>query len=146
MTDKDLSKDLWQVANILTGFAVVQAIAFIYACAKQDFAMLINTFPVKMTIAIHIIIVTVAECYAVWWCADKAVALLANGRQTEDTEDINRNMINSITKRVAWGRIVIILSLLLPALLSLYARQLGGMPFNGKVPNQSLQQTANRVH
>ena len=139
MIDKNLSNELWRISNIITGFAVVQSIALIYACAKPDFAALINTLLVKISIAFFIIIYAGAQCYAIRWCADKMVALLTNGRQTGGTEDVNHNMIVSITKKAARARIILILSLLAPVLLSLFARQLGGMPFNSKVPNAVMQ-------
>ena len=142
MTDKDLSRELWQITNLLTGFAIIQTIAFTYACARLDFAEMINTPMVKMTIAIHIIIVTLVECYAVWWCVEQTVSLLKEDRQTAKAERTQR-----IIKKLGWGRIVVIVTLLVPTFLSLYAPQLTSKPIrNNAVPNGEIQANANTSH
>jgi len=83
-----------------------------------------------MTIAVHLIIITLTECYGVWWCGDKTIDLLIDGRQTGGAEDARHLKILGIIKHITWGRIAVILFLLVPAILSLYARQLKGIPFN----------------
>ncbi len=42
MTSMDLSKEFWDVANAITGFAVVQGLVSAYACAKQEIGDGIN--------------------------------------------------------------------------------------------------------
>jgi hypothetical protein len=125
MNSDTLSKELWQAANLITGFAVVQAIAFTYACAKPDFSALINTFWIKIVILVHLALIAIGECYAVWWCADKIVTLLGSQRPNEN----NHLVIEKILRHAAWGRIIIILVLLIPMILALYSEQLSGLPF-----------------
>jgi hypothetical protein len=119
-------KDLWQNTNLVTGFSVVQAVGFIYACTREEFINLINTFWVKLFIAIHLILVSSVLSYAVWWCAKRCTLLVENRISNEN----DRSNIISMINKSTYGRILFILWLIIPMLLSLYSRQLGGLPFN----------------
>lgn len=124
-----ISKDLWSAANLITGFAIAQAITFAYACAKPDFSIIINTFWVKITISISMILITLIQSYAVWWCSKKQIVLI--GINSQENNSTNNNMeLQRIIRQSAYGRIFVISLLLIPTLLSLYAKQLGGLPFN----------------
>jgi len=124
-----LSKDLWSAANLITGFAIAQTISFTYACAKPGFSELINTFLVKLTIAIIMTLVTLVQSYAVWWCSKKQIILMEISNK--ENKSSNKNMEpQKIIRQSAYGRIFIISFLLIPILLALYAKQLGGIPFN----------------
>lgn len=128
MDENTLSKDLWAASNLITGFAIVQTITFTYACAKTEFSDIINTFWLKAIIAILLTIVVLIEDLAVWWCSRKQTSLIEF-----DDNSIRADRIQMTMKRIihqaAIGRIVIITLLLIPTLLALYARQLGGVPF-----------------
>jgi hypothetical protein len=125
MEDNNLTKDLWQMSNIITGFAVIQAIAFTYACAKPNFSILINTFNTKLVILIHLFIVALGQSYALWWCADRSVRFY----DIQENPNPNTVFIVKILWQAAWGRIFVVLILLIPEIISLYARQLGGLSF-----------------
>ena len=128
MDEDTISKNLWSTSNLITGFAVVQCIAFTYACAKPDFVDMINTFWVKIIIATVLVFVTLAETFAIWWCAKKIVILLESNKKSNETTK-NHAKIISIIFQEAKGKIILIVMLLVPIMLSLYAHQLGGFPF-----------------
>jgi hypothetical protein len=129
MDENTISKDLWSAANLITGFAIAQTITFSYACAKPEFGDSINTFWVKVIISMIMILITLLQSFAVWWCAKKQITLIGiNSKENNSTS--NNLEIQRIIRHAAYGRIFVISLLLIPTLLALYARQLGGMPFN----------------
>ena len=130
MKDSDFTEKLWNIANLLTGFAVVQTMSFVYACSKPEFADLINRPLVKITIAVHLVVVTLFECYGVWWCGRKVIELFMDNQPPGDGDNTKVCVRKKILRHVTLGRILVIVALLVPALLSLYARQLGGIPFS----------------
>lgn len=130
MEHNGIKKDLWQMSNIITGFAVVQSISFIYACAKPDFSNMINTIHVKSFIFVYLVIISGAEIIALWWCAKKAVHLIKSQRIEGNIPNTNNDFIVKILWQAAWGRTIVVLILLIPVIASLYAKQLGGFPFN----------------
>jgi hypothetical protein len=115
MKKEDLSKELWSLSNIITGFAVVQAIGFCYACLKSEFGDPKITIEVKMTITAFLILVTLAQCYAIYWCAGKCIAI------TETDAETDKKQLTQILCQAAWGRIIAVGSLLIPCLLCLFA-------------------------
>jgi len=124
MDEDILSKYLWDSANIITGFAVAQTIAFAYACAKPEFRELINTLSVKCTISILLFIVRLIEAYAVWWCSNKTILLFKTKEQKVNLE------ITKIIYQAARGRIIAIIFLIIPTMFALWSEQLLGFPFN----------------
>jgi hypothetical protein len=124
MNKDALSKELWSITNLITGFVVLQTISFTYACTKSDFTDLINTYWTKLAIALILIIVTAVECAVVWWCSKKNTLLIVAGSSAD------REIMKKVFFQAGVGRMFIIILLLVPALMSLYARQLAGIPFN----------------
>jgi uncharacterized membrane protein len=129
MDRETLSKNLWSTANLITGFVIVQTITFTYTCANSDFSLTINTFWVKLTISTFLVLMTIIQSYAVLWCSRKQIILLEQQPQIKATEQ-NTSDIKKIIRQFTYGRISLIVILLLPSLLALYAKQLGGLPFN----------------
>jgi sterol desaturase/sphingolipid hydroxylase (fatty acid hydroxylase superfamily) len=129
MDKETLSNNLWSTANLITGFAIIQTITFSYTCAKPDFALIINTVAVKLTISISLVFMTIIQSYAVLWCSKKQIILLEQYPPLNMNEQ-NSNSIIKIIKQSAYGRIFLIVLLLIPSLLALYAKQLGGLPYN----------------
>ncbi len=123
MDEDILSKHLWDLANIITGFAVVQTVAFTYACARPEFSELINTLFIKIILSIHVFIVTLAEAYAIWWCSKKTITLYKTKIEKVNLE------ITRIIYQAAYGRIIVITFLIIPAMIALWSEQLGGHPF-----------------
>jgi hypothetical protein len=124
MNKEKLSGELWTIANLITAFTVAQTITFAYTCTQNPFFKLINTFWIKATIALILVLMTAMECCVVWWCARKNVLLIPDGDGT-DRENMRRMFLQA-----GYGRMIIIAFLLIPALLSLYARQLSGIHFD----------------
>jgi hypothetical protein len=143
VTNDDLSKELWKIANIVTGFAVFQTVAFTYACAKTEFSEMINMRTIKIAITIIILFASTLECLFVWWCTRQQVSLLTEVNHSKETENINNNITRKIIQRLGWGRMICIIFLLVPFLVSLYAPQLGGRPYKIKIlPNKAISADA----
>jgi hypothetical protein len=124
MDKNTLSKYLWDLTNIITGFAIVQTISLTYACGTPEFSVLINRCSIKATISFHLFFVSLGECYAIWWCSKKIITLL-NKKEIDEISEITK-----IINHAAWGRIIVIIILFIPNMLAVWARQLIGMPFN----------------
>jgi len=115
---EDLAKELWSLSNIITGFAVVQTIGFCYACLKPEFSDPKITTGVKITITVFLILVTLAECYAIYWCTGKCISIIETDAETD------KKQLTQILRQAAWGRIIAVGALLLPCLLCLFAAAL----------------------
>jgi hypothetical protein len=75
MKSEDMSKELWSIANIITGFSVAQALAVTFALSK-DLAGLQSQNPaLKITISIIALMVGAAYCFAVHQCRLLALSL-----------------------------------------------------------------------
>ena len=144
MDNNSLSKDLWQTSNILTGFSVVQALAFVYACTKPEFNFIINTFWCKFIIVIAVFIGACIQCYSVWWCTNKIIILIKydnNSIDANGTFRVTDEAIKIIKQTSVW-RMCIIIVLIIPIILCLYAHQLRGGSFNP--PTTSNKKEINR--
>lgn len=118
MISTELTKMIWELANAITGFAVVQGLVFAYACAKKEIGDVINRKSLKRAIAVMVALIGIAQCVAVEWCRIK-LCDLDPGHCTLYSE-------------AGLGRILCIGSLLVFSILILYARQLfSGKPFDG---------------
>jgi len=129
MDDSALSKELWQISNVLTGFSVVQTLAFSFACTKPEFRYIVHTFWCKFSIAIAIIVGTMLEAYLIWWCASKYILLYKNSESYNKGIDDYLDHHIQIIRQSARGSIIICL-LVIPVFLCLYAPQLIGIPYN----------------
>ena len=76
MTDEKMAENLWAVANGITAFAVLQALAFLYALAKKDFADAISNDLAVVLIVTVTVIATFVYCLGVWKCWDLAAPLV----------------------------------------------------------------------
>jgi len=123
MNQDTLQKNLWDLSNIITGFAVVQTVAFRYACAKPAFANFINTLGAMIIMSILFFIVTIAEVCAVWWCSQKAI-LLSNTKEEKVPLEVTK-----IISQAAGGRLITIIAFMIPTMLALWSEQLRGAPF-----------------
>jgi len=117
MNDSDLAKLLWDLANAITAFAIVQSLLFAYACARPDVGNVINRKAVKLALALMITAIGVGQCIVVWWSGARLCVVDAAhcGLHWEATS----------------GRIFCIAGLLGFSIVILYARQiLAGKPFD----------------
>jgi len=118
MTSSELAKVLWDLANGLTAFAVVQALVFAYACAKKETGDIINRRAIKLALAVMLVAVGIGQGLGVWWCGDQLCAL-----------DVRHCDVHT---QATHGRIAFIAMSVAFSLLILYARQLlAHKPFDG---------------
>jgi hypothetical protein len=139
MDENTFSQSLWNTANLITGFAVVQTATFTYACANKEFSTMINTFEFKISFSLIMILITAMLSYAVWWCSKKQTALIQIQNKDNNSKNTGLKTI-TIIRQAAYGRIILISLLLIPVLLALYAKQIGGLPYRGgNMPDVKIQ-------
>ena len=110
MGNTEIIGHLWQAANLITGFAAVQALAFSYACARKDFGDAINTRRAKRTIMWIFGLVSIGYCLAIAWCAYHQADL--DPRHS------------TIFLQAAVGRVLFVIAITAFTFLILYARQI----------------------
>lgn len=104
----NMPAELWKLANIVTGFAVAQGIAFCYALAK-DFAMMQSlSLPVKSVIALISFVFAGVYSFAVYNCWTL----------------VDRDKREGIWRQVTYGRWVAIWLFTLLAVFGLFAANL----------------------
>ena len=82
MTSAEMAKLLWDLANAITGFAVVQGLIFAYACAKKEVADVFNRKALKLAIAVMVTLIGAGQCAAVRWCGERRSTPSASGAGT----------------------------------------------------------------
>jgi hypothetical protein len=63
-----MSKELWSLANLITGFSVAQSVAVTVALSKDLTDFQHQTIAVKITVAVIAILVATGYCAAVYRC------------------------------------------------------------------------------
>jgi hypothetical protein len=61
-------ESLWSLANGITSFAVLQALAFLYALGREDFVKAITNPIAQRVIVSATIAFTIGYCIAAWMC------------------------------------------------------------------------------
>ncbi len=92
----DMENHLWDLANIITGFAVVQSLAFLYALAQNEFMKAVDNRDAQKIIIPATVVASIFYCGAVFLLG-RAGTSLAESHQ-------------SVWDSVMWGRIVAILA------------------------------------
>lgn len=110
MPETELTKLIWDLANGIAAFAVIQGLVFAYACAKKEVGDVLNRKALKLAIAVMLVLIGTAQCAALWWC----------GRKLCELDPTHCNLHSDIT----FGRVVCVVGLLAFSILILYARQL----------------------
>ena len=118
MSASEITKLVWDLANGITAFAVVQGLVFAYACAKKEIGDAINRKTIKLAIAVMVVLIAIGQCMAVYWCGAKLCGL--------DPDHCELHW------EVTAGRILCIVGLLAFSIIILYTRQLfARKPFDG---------------
>jgi len=68
MTDEKMVESLWSLANGITSFAALQALAFLFALGREDFVKAITNRFAQRVIVLATIAFTIGYCIAVWMC------------------------------------------------------------------------------
>lgn len=114
----ELTKLIWDLANGIAAFAVIQGLVFAYACAKKEVGDVLNRKALKLAIAVMLALIGTAQCLAIWWC----------GRRLCELDPAHCNLHYEVT----FGRIACVGGLLVFSIIILYARQLfAHKPFDG---------------
>ena len=100
MESAKMVESLWSLANGITSFAIVQAITFLYALSRKEFADAINNCTAQKIIIWATILVTLVYSYAVWQCWVLACEVQLNDKEVQ----LNRDVWQQITT----GRIICI--------------------------------------
>src|SRR5262245_21054931 len=94
MKPEDMSKELWSLANLITGFSVAQSIAVAVALGKDLMDLQQQHIPVRVTISVIAMIVATGYSAAVYHCR-----ILAGSFDTQHEE---------IWRQVTWWRVACI--------------------------------------
>jgi hypothetical protein len=110
MSAAELTKSLWDFANSITAFAVIQGLVFVYSCLKKETGDVLNKRRLKAAIAIVIFPMIIAQCTVVDWC-----------RRNQCLLDVSHCRIYTEASTV---RIASLIGIGVSSMLALYARQL----------------------
>lgn len=102
----DLAEKLWNLANVLTGFNIAQAMAYVYAIGNPTFAKTISKDNVPWIIFVIGVCLNLLWIFAVWWCHYAAVRCPPDKGKSEDTI----KAFKRISFHVTIGRIVLIVA------------------------------------
>jgi hypothetical protein len=94
-TMSDMEKELWSLANIITGFAVAQSLAFLYALGQKEFANAVDNPAASWIILLATLGASLIYCGSVYFIGGKGASL---------TDPQNRGVWTWVT----WGRILAI--------------------------------------
>jgi hypothetical protein len=123
MKSEDMSKELWSLANLITGFSVAQSVAVAVALGKDLFDLQHQHIPVKTTVSAIAFFVAAGYCAAVYRCRVLARSV------DQEHEDIWRE--------VTWWRMACICLFTSILIFGLFAPEI----FPKEVPpNQALSQ------
>jgi hypothetical protein len=75
MKTEDILKELWSLANIVTGFSVAQSLAFAVALGKDLAGLQSQIMCVKVVLTIFCIVFGCAYSFAVWRCHRLAMSV-----------------------------------------------------------------------
>lgn len=116
MDTADLARELWSIANIITGFAVMQGLGFCLALGGNLGRLQSQSFCVKSGLGFVCLIFSALYAYAVWQCANLALDSCLAGK-------VGGQDLASVWQSVTYGRISAIglFSAVLP-ILALFAK------------------------
>jgi hypothetical protein len=82
MTSEAMEEKLWTVSNAVTGFAILQSVAFLYAAAGDGFKSisLASQFA-KFGVAFACVLCGAVYCLAVWRCYQMALSVGVEHKQ-----------------------------------------------------------------
>jgi len=83
--ESKLSEKLWDLANLITGFAIAQAIAYLYSLGKNDGAQSIAGL-IILVVLVLIIFFHILYMWAVLWCHTRVHDLETKAKFESKTE------------------------------------------------------------
>lgn len=104
----DEHTELWKLANAVTGFAVVQALAFAYALGKDLCGLQSAPRRVKVVLCVAIVGASLLYCCAVYRCWGLADSLRSN----------------DVWRQVTYGRLVAIGMFAVVSIFGLFAKDI----------------------
>jgi hypothetical protein len=110
MTSEEIQKELWSLANIITGFSVAQSLAFAVALGKDLASLQTQTQPVKITLGIFCLLFGVAYSLGVQRCHQLAKLV----KPFEQSHEV-------VWRQVTWGRMACIWLFTIVAVFGLFA-------------------------
>ena len=91
----DLFTKLWDLSNVFTGFAILQALAFLYATAQPSLYDQIRKPLFAVAISILTIVIAVGLVCALNWCKNTSIHLLK--QHVNDQSLFLENVIHRVT-------------------------------------------------
>ena len=116
MSEINMPEKLWDLANVITGFGVLQSLAMTFALTKSDELRLLNTEAGHWCAFGGTVVFTALYIIAIIWCR---IAASSNG------DDANLAYIWKVTTS---GRVAIVLAFTLIMCVALWGHWLANKP------------------
>jgi hypothetical protein len=75
MTNEEMIRELWSLANIIAGFSIAQSVGFAFALGKDFISLQSERLSVKLTLAAICVLFAALYSLGVYWCYASAMAL-----------------------------------------------------------------------
>src|SRR5262245_21789130 len=105
MSNEEMEKSLWSLANSITGFAVAKDVALGYALIEKPLPLTRWSDDILIPAALMVAVLCAANCIAVLCCKKHALALRAPQPQENPKED----PITACWRQSTWGRVIAII-------------------------------------
>ena len=93
----DLADKLWHIANVLTGFTAIEAVAYTYALGQGEFARRVVQGHLPWVILFVAVGVNGLLSFAIWWCHHQAIQLPPDPGYAGERLDQFRRVSRSVT-------------------------------------------------
>lgn len=100
----NVSDKLWQLANVMTGFSAVQAVAYTYALGQGDFARRVSQGRIAWVILIVAVFVNAMLASGIWWCHVQAMKFPPDEKCSRE----QLGAFQRLSRQVTIGRLIVL--------------------------------------
>lgn len=102
MSNIDIPEKLWGIANMVTGFAIAQAVVYMFALGNVDFIQAVSYGIVPILVVMAMILVNGTLIAVVWWCH----RMSADWITANEGDSLKNDRFERISRLVTIGRTV----------------------------------------
>lgn len=100
----DVADKLWQLANVMTGFSAVQAVAYTYALGQGDFARRVSQGRMAWVILVVAVFVNAMLAAGIWWCHKQALKFPPDEKYSPE----QLSAFQRLSRQVTVGRLIVV--------------------------------------
>ena len=100
----DVADKLWQLANVITGFSAVQAVAYTYALGQGDFARRVAQGRIAWVVLVVAVFVNALLAVGIWWCHVQSMKFPPD----EKYSDTQLTAFRKLSTQVTVGRLIVV--------------------------------------